>query len=95
MAIKVSKTRYGTRYLALYRNVDGKQKSAGTFSDRKLAEAAYMDAMAKVKRGIDPTRKAESVRPVGTETVESRIRSARLCPSSGRQTGCRQAAPAR
>lgn len=64
MAIKVSETRYGTRYLALYRNVDGKQKSAGTFSTRREAEAAYMEAKAKVLRGIDPALPVREVAPL-------------------------------
>lgn len=44
MAIKVTQTRYSTRYLALYRTVGGAQKSAGTFSSRDEAPAAYMEA---------------------------------------------------
>jgi integrase len=63
MAIRVKKTRYGLRYNAMYRTVGGAQKSAGTFSDKKLAQAAYNEAIAKVLRGIDPSKPEITVYP--------------------------------
>ncbi len=62
MAIVARKTRNGTSYTAVYR-YQGIQKSAGSYPERKLAEAAYMEAMAKVLRGIDPSAKPETVYP--------------------------------
>ena len=64
MAIRVNTTVSGeTTYTAIYRTTDGKQKSAGTFPTRKLAEAAYMAAKAQVLKGVDPSAKAETVYP--------------------------------
>jgi integrase len=47
-----------TRYVALYRDIRGKQRSAGTFSSEKLANRAWQRAEAKVAEGRagDPRR---------------------------------------
>jgi integrase len=66
MAIIERKTRYGVRFTAVYRTVDGSQKSAGTFSTKKEANAAYMAAKAKVLRGSDPSSPETTVYPGGT-----------------------------
>lgn len=63
MAIVERKTRYGTRFLALYRDSAGEQKSAGTFGTRKEASAAYVKAKADVLRGVDPGAEAAAVYP--------------------------------
>jgi integrase len=63
LAIVPRKTRYGISYQAMYR-FKGKQYSAGTCADRKDAEAKYFEAMALVRRGIDPKRrKVEEILP--------------------------------
>jgi hypothetical protein len=74
VAIRSTNTLYGTRWMALYRTTDGKQKSAGTFGTRKEAEAAYMAAKAQVLRGTDPSAKVQTVYPAevgGTVTVSA------------------------
>jgi hypothetical protein len=63
VAIIERKSRYGTRYLALYRDGNGEQKSAGTFGTRKEARNAYARAKADVLRGVDPGAKSETVYP--------------------------------
>ncbi|MGB6457630.1 MAG: tyrosine-type recombinase/integrase [Streptosporangiaceae bacterium] len=74
MAVVERKTRLGMRYTAVYRTVDGTQKSAGTFGTRKEAEAAYWDAAVKVSKGIDPSLPQITVYPTtvgGKITVEA------------------------
>jgi hypothetical protein len=63
VAVQVRKSVNGSAYQAIYRTVDGKQKSAGTFSTKREADAAYLEAMAKVLRGIDPSAETETVYP--------------------------------
>jgi hypothetical protein len=57
VAVVPRKSRYGTRFLALYRDSSGRQKSAGTFSTKKEAQGAYLKAKADVLRGVDPAAK--------------------------------------
>lgn len=76
MAVIERKTRLGMRYTAVYRTVDGSQKSAGTFASRKEAEAAYWDAAVKVSKGIDPSVPETVVSAAtagGKVTVESYV----------------------
>jgi hypothetical protein len=47
----------------MYRTLGGKQVSAGTFSARGEAKAAFMGPMAKVLRGVDPSVPAQPVYP--------------------------------
>jgi hypothetical protein len=74
VAVRVKKTQQGTKYMALYRTTTGKQKSAGTFDTRREAEGAYLEAISKVMRGIDPSAKETTVYPSqirGSETVSA------------------------
>lgn len=74
MAIVTRRTRKGLMHTAVYRTVDGTQKSAGTFPDRKKAKAAYTQAVAKVQRGSDPSAPETVVYPAqgqGGETVSA------------------------
>lgn len=57
MAIVVRRRKDGTeRFQAVYRNVDGRQSSAGVWGTRKAAEKAYLKAKVQVNDGIDPTK---------------------------------------
>src|SRR5215469_16833606 len=58
----------------MYRTTDGTQRSAGTYATRREAEGAYLEAMGKVMRGIDPSAKSQTVYPAqirGGETVSA------------------------
>src|SRR5437763_70704 len=52
------------RYVALYRDIRGKQRSAGTFSSEKLANRAWQRAEARVAEGRagDPRRGRQTFR---------------------------------
>jgi hypothetical protein len=85
--LEMRKDRHGKqRYSAMYRDVRGEPRSAGTFSDKKQANKAWQNAEADVRRGVASAAAAVAVGDRGDGAGRERGREYRARPVAGWRT---------